>query len=236
MLRDGARGLRGTGQRIARVAIDVVFPPRCAGCGHRGTWVCDRCKGDVLLFERPWCPRCGSPKDAPCICAELSPALDLVRSAAWYHGWLRTAITSFKYEGESARAAHLANLADSLMPEFGADNVLVPVPLHPSRKRRRGYNQAERLAIEIGRSTGIAIEQVLRRTVPTTRQVGLTADQRGINVRGAFAVVAGTDVAGLRFVLIDDVFTTGATLGACAATLKSGGASWVGALTIARER
>jgi ComF family protein len=166
----------------------------------------------------------------------LSPALDLVRSAAWYQGWLRTAIASFKYEGESARAAHLSALAVSLVPEFGLDIVLVPVPLHTSRERRRGYNQAERLAVGIGRSTEIAIEQILRRTVSPARQVGLTADQRALNVRGAFAVVAGTDVAGLRFVLIDDVFTTGATLGACATTLKSGGAAWVGALTIARER
>jgi ComF family protein len=111
----------------------------------------------------------------------------------------------------------------------------VPVPLHARRERRRGYNQARLLARVAGRSAGIPIEEVLIRTRSTDQQVGLDADARRRNVRGAFAVRDGADISGRRFVLVDDVLTTGSTLGNCAETLVSGGAVWVGAVTLARE-
>jgi ComF family protein len=234
--RGDIRQVAELGRQASRVLVDVVFPPRCAGCGHRGVWVCSRCVAELPLIGDPACLRCGVPVDAVCICRELHPALEMLRSAGWYDGWLRSAITSFKYEGERARAAHLAAMTMPLLLDFGLDVELVPVPLHRSRERRRGYNQAQLLAKALGGSTGRNVEPMLLRTVATRRQVGLSAEERATNVNGAFAASAGLDLSGRRFALIDDVFTTGATLGECAATLTAAGASWVGALTIARDR
>lgn len=220
----------------SRAVVDLVYPARCAGCGHRGDWVCGACQQKTLTIEPPWCQRCGSGSSMPCRCNELSSDLDLVRSVAFYDGWLRSAISSFKYEGERARAEHLGLLAIPLLAEFSPPITLVPVPLHRSRQRRRGYNQAELLAVVIGRAAGFQVDKVVQRAVATRQQVGLSADERATNVKGAFALATGAAIHGRRFVLIDDVMTTGSTLGACAESLKSGGASWVGAVTIARDR
>lgn len=229
--------------RLANVALhasrsisDVVYPRRCAGCGHRGAWVCTLCVDTVPMIREIACWRCGVPPDVDCLCREIHPGLDMIRTAAWFEGWLRSAVTSFKYEGEKARAGHLAALAQHHMPAFGADVCLTAVPLHRSRERRRGYNQSALLASQLSQMSGVANERCLRRVVATRRQVGLSADERTINVRGAFALEPLATALGRRFVLVDDVFTTGSTLGECAETLKRAGAVWVGALTIARER
>ena len=143
---------------------------------------------------------------------------------------------AFKYEGESARATHLANLIAPNLSAFPSDSLLVPVPLHPTRERRRGYNQATLLARELGKSSGLAVAPALLRAVETRQQVGLSAAERAVNVRGAFTRSIGNDLAGQACILIDDVTTTGATLGACAEVLKGAGAGFVGALTVARDR
>jgi len=160
----------------------------------------------------------------------------MLRAAAAYQGWVRAAIISFKYEGERARSGHLGALATELLPAFGDNVSLVPVPLHPRRVRERGYNQAALLAEAIGRACGVRVERPILRAVATRRQVGLSANERAQNVIDAFLISPGSRLRDRRFVLVDDVVTTGATLGACARTLRSAGAAWVGALTIARER
>jgi ComF family protein len=224
------------GQNIVAPCVDALFPPRCAGCGRRGHWVCRYCAEELEQIIPPFCQRCGEPWGRACRCAHLAPSLDRVRSAAWYDGWLRTAIQHFKYEGEFARTEHLAELLQPLVSEFGQRVQLVPVPLHPSRRRQRGYNQAERVAKALARSSGCDVADVLERSRATIQQVGLPATERYLNVRDAFAVSGSASISGGRFVLIDDVMTTGATLGACASALHGAGASWVGALTVARER
>jgi ComF family protein len=159
----------------------------------------------------------------------------MVRSAVWYEGWVRPAIQAFKYEGEFARDRHLAELALPLLAEFGPNLLIAPVPLHPRRLKERGYNQSEKLALRISIATGLLITGALYREINTRHQVGLSGHERALNVRDAF-LVEGTDVAGRRVLLIDDVMTTGATLGACASALEDAGATWVSAITVARER
>lgn len=222
--------------RLREQAIDTVYPPRCAGCGRRGWWVCNECLPRAQALARPWCDRCGAPVNAEDGCAGLHPALRVVRSAVWYEGWPRKAITQFKYEGESARARHLAELLVPMVDDFPADAMLTPVPLHRRRERDRGYNQAAFLAEALARPTGRHTSQVLARAEETRQQVGLAAEQRRANVLGAFAIREGADARGRSFVLIDDVMTTGATLGECAAVLDRAGAAFVGALTVARDR
>ncbi|HEY7035933.1 MAG TPA: ComF family protein [Thermomicrobiales bacterium] len=217
-------------------AVEALYPRRCAGCGRRGYWVCADCDAALRRFARPWCDRCGAPPDLiPCRCTELPDALAIVRSVALDDGWLRSAVRSFKYAGESARADHLGALLLPLLADLPPFDALVPVPLHRQRERRRGYNQARLLAEAAAHTDSFRVEEPLLRTRPTHQQVGLDAEARRANVRGAFAVKTGTAVHGKQFVLVDDVLTTGSTLGNCAETLVAGGAAWVGAVTLARE-
>ena len=220
----------------ADAAVETVYPRRCAGCGRRGVWVCHYCDAALRPFARPWCERCGAPPlQIACRCAELAADLTVVRSAALDDGWLRAAVRSFKYSGETARTGHLAGLLPPWLADLPSFDALVPVPLHPRRERRRGYNQARLIANAVGSQAPIPVEEVLIRTRQTDQQVGLDAESRRANVRGAFEVKEGAEVGGRRFVLVDDVLTTGSTLGSCAATLIAGGALWVGAVTLARE-
>jgi ComF family protein len=229
------KSLRRVTGRVAVAGLDLLFPPRCAACGHRGVWVCARCLADFKPIHPPFCNRCGTPENRPCICARLPREIDWLRSAAWDEGWLRDAIRLFKYEGEFDRARQLTELALPFIAGFPRGVVLVPVPLHPDRERGRGYNQADKLACQLSRMSKIDLMPVLARVRATQQQVGLSAIERGENMVEAFRTVAGIQVEGRKFMLIDDVTTTGATLGACAGALKMSGASWVGGLTIARE-
>jgi ComF family protein len=109
------------------------------------------------------------------------------------------------------------------------------VPLHPSRRKQRGFNQTEKLAEELSRELAVPVLLALQRTRRTTPQVRLDAEGRQANVAGAFGLSPGNHVGGKRLILVDDVITTGATLGACAQVLHAAGASSVSVVTVARE-
>jgi ComF family protein len=109
------------------------------------------------------------------------------------------------------------------------------VPLHPSRRKQRGFNQTEKLAEALARELLVSVFFALQRTRKTTPQVRLDAEGRQANVLGAFALTLGSRVKGMRLLLVDDVITTGATLGACAEVLHAAGASSVSVVTVARE-
>lgn len=224
-----------------RTLLDLLFPPRCAGCGRRGHWLCPACAGHLRPLAPPWCERCGDPlrfasRDGLCApCRQGGPrALDWARAAYAFAGPLREAIHRFKYGGERARAAHLAGLllAWPALPPPGAA-LLAPVPLDAARRRARGYNQAEELARALAAVWALPLTTDLARTRPTRPQVGLDRAARRENVRGAFAWRGGP-LAARRVLLIDDVMTTGATAEECAVALKAAGATWVGLLALAR--
>ena len=160
-----------------------------------------------------------------------------IRSVAYSEGVLREAIHAFKYDGITALAAPLADLmADYWKDHPMAIDVAVPVPLHRSRERRRGFNQAVHLARELSARVGITVDEgILMRHRRTAAQVSLDVTERQQNVRDAFTCV-GQGAAGKDVLLIDDVCTTGSTLEACAVALRRGGARSVRALTLARAR
>ena len=216
--------------------LDVVYPRRCAGCGARGGWLCRRCEAEVPRFSPPLCAACGIPDVLGiCRCDELPPEIVRVRSIGAYGGWLRGAVVQVKYHGEWARASHLAPYLAHACADLLPVDAVVPVPLHPSRRKQRGFNQTEKLAGELSRSIAAPVSLLLQRTRRTTPQVWLDAGKRQANVDGAFALAPGGDVAGLRLLLVDDVITTGATLGACARVLHAAGATSVCVVTVARE-
>lgn len=164
--------------------------------------------------------------------------MGLVCAAGFYAGPLREAVHALKYNGRHGIGATLAGLlAPVAAPFIGADAVLVPIPLHPSRQRERGYNQARVLAVALGESLSCAVaDDVLRRIRPTPQQTGMSGPaERRANVQGAFAAEPDA-LAGKRIWLIDDVYTTGATLHAAAQALHAVGVREVHGAVIARAR
>lgn len=225
--------------RLGVAVREIVYPRRCAGCGARGSWACELCREDLELFEPPWCAGCGIPRRlGGCRCGDLPPGVTGARAVGPFAGWLRGAIIAFKYDDEADRAGHLAALMAERISDLAPSAVLVPVPLHPSRERQRGYNQSALIADGVAQALGWERIDPLRRTRATGQQAKLDAAARRTNVAGAFALAAGFDparVAGETVVLVDDVLTTGATLGACAAVLASAGAGCICVATLARD-
>ncbi len=209
-------------KHLLRSALDVLFPVRCVGCGRSGAYICVAC---LAKARRP-------PPGPP---PESGPLADVLTPFA-YEGVVRTAVQHLKYRGLRSLVPEMARpmaweLAVTVPPPF----TLVPVPLHPARRRERGFNQAELLARELARLLDAPLSTgALRRTKDTSSQVSTsTRAERLRNVREAFAATDGVD--GATVVLVDDVTTTGATLLAAAQALLSAGAARVYGLTFAHE-
>lgn len=219
--------------------LDLLLPARCGACGRLGQWLCPACRDSCRRLEEPLCPRCGVELpfvNSSCGCRARLRALRRLRAAAAYEGPLEKAIHRLKYEGWRPLARPLASLiADRVTVDGLAAAVLVPVPLHPARLRDRGFNQADLIAAELRRRLRLeAAPGRLVRLRDTPSQVGLDRLRRAANVLDAFAW-EGQDLDGAAVAVVDDVATTGATLEACAAALKRGGAGPVTGLTVGRR-
>lgn len=252
MLRDivqkSARVSRVQAGVVLRAFIAYVHPPVCAACGvltksHHA--LCVDCWRDLKLIERPFCEILGSPfgydPGEGAISPEAManpPAFDRLRSVALYEGVARQLVQDLKYRDRVDLAPMMAAwMMRAASAEIAAADAIVCVPLHRVRLFGRMFNQSAELARHLGRKSGKPfLPQVLIRKKRTTQQVGLTANQRLLNVRGAFAVpdAAADRVFGRRLILIDDVYTTGATVSAATTALKRAGAAEVTVLTFAR--
>jgi ComF family protein len=236
----------------ANVLVRALLSPECAACGGLlevplESPVCPGCWRGVAPIGAPACVCCGEPLLAGAAggprcrrCDARTPAFALARSAGRYDGPLRQIVHAFKFERRRVLARPLAALMRAAGGDVltGADAV-VPVPLHPWRAMRRGFNQADDLEAELG----LPVWRVLRRVRHGPPQSALPAGHRHDNVRAAFAVrpAALRMRPGGRFtlrnravVLVDDVMTTGATLDACSQALREAGVRRVAALTLAR--
>jgi ComF family protein len=196
--------------------------------------VCALCRSRWRTIPGPLCDRCGQPVlgGLACrICSGWSPGLGRVRSAVWLDDSARPAVHRLKYDGWWRVADAMAEAMRALEPLTGGVS-LIPVPLGSRRARERGYNQSERIATALGRLIGIPVRtDILRRVRETRTQTALTPEAREANLAGAFA---GVGAEGLGLVLVDDVFTTGATLVSAAAGLTAAGATSVDGITFAR--
>jgi len=231
--------MRGFAEVIGRVER-WLLPPACLLCEapvparQADALVCELCRSRWEPVTAPACPRCGQPGlgDLECrLCAAWPAGLERVRSAVWLRGSARDAVHHLKYEGWWRIAEALADAMRGLEPLTG-QVCLIPVPLGARRLRTRGYNQSARLATALGQRTGLPVRaELLVRHRETRTQTALTPEARQANVAGAFEA---RRAAGCSCVLVDDVFTTGATLAAAGAALRLGGAARVEAVTFAR--
>ena len=224
--------------RVKRTFLDLLFPPRCVGCRKVGGWLCSECRNAIELLRPPLCPHCGilTAEGKLCPrCQRASLQIDGVRSVAFFEGPMREAIHCFKYSNLQDLATPLGEMMVSYWQDVHLPaDVIVPVPLHARRLRERGYNQAALLARELGKGVGLPVlESALIRVRDTSPQVDLSAEERRENVHGAFHC-RDDRLVGESVLLVDDVYTTGATLEACSLALKQRGVRTAWALTLAR--
>lgn len=235
---------------VLRRLLHIVLPVECAGCGVALSndpvpFFCRSCWADISPIDGPVCPRCGRPFASPVAltfspdhscgsCRKNHPAYTSAWSLYPYTPPLRDALCLFKYRGKVALAEALGRLwRTSALPQ--QLDLLMPVPIHPSRLREREFNQSLLLADQLNRRLQIPLSfdnlVRLRFTVPQTE---LTRSARLKNLRRAFAVRRPDEVREKRILLIDDVFTTGTTVNECAQTLRKAGAADVYVYTLAR--
>ncbi|GAB4303086.1 MAG: ComF family protein [Desulfuromonadia bacterium] len=230
--------------------MDILLPPRCQGCGGVlettvPPHLCACCRQGAVPIISPLCPSCGIPfpdyggGDHLCgECLHSPPAYRFARSAFVYGGVIADLIHDLKYGKKTVRRRVLGELLLERLGEtvsrWGAD-ILVPVPLHPSRLRSRGFNQSLLLGEVIAPLLSLPIERsLLLRTRQTPSQTTLSRQQRLTSPKGSFALADPERVRGRSVLLLDDVMTTGGTLNECARVLVRGGAVEVSALTVAR--
>ena len=223
--------------RASRVALDLIFPPQCPICREYGELLCTWCVAMLPLAEQPRCTICWDDITAGSFCQNCvaaPPPFTSVRAPYAHEDGARNLVHQLKYDGLSSLAEPLASLMLDTCEPSDLD-LIVPVPLHPSRQRSRGYNQAALLARHISREGGVDIDirasRRVRKTKPLAQSMG--RDERREIVAGAFAAEAGR-VANRHILLVDDVVTTGATLAACSAALLDAGAATVRAVTFTR--
>ena len=232
--------MRGPLEKWWRTAGDLLFPPVCVHCGGLVEGgglrhLCARCEPLIALVQPPQCHVCGHPFDGEvhgerrCLhCAELAPAFGEGRTCVLLAGPARSLVHALKYH----RALHVLDdiavlvRATPRLADYLRGAVLVPVPLHPRKERERGYNQSRLLArcFAAAGGAGTRVEEPLRRVVDTPTQTALDRRTRQANLKNAFALRVGAAInTAERYVLLDDVFTTGSTLNACAAVFRRAG-------------
>ncbi|MFC2007623.1 ComF family protein [Chloroflexota bacterium] len=226
--------------KLKGIALDILFPKYCVGCGKEGGFVCPSCCQSLSRITPPVCPKCGKPQTDELLCHDCTDwqaSIDGIRSPLAFEGAIRQAIHQLKYRNLRALTSPLAVLLeDYLMANPLPAEVLVPVPLHPRRLRERGYNQSGHLARELGKliKTAVVDDCLVRQRHTSPQATTSNVEERRSNISDAFTC-NDHRLQGKQVLLIDDVATSGATLDACAAAVKASGAASVWGLVMARE-
>ena len=228
----------------------LFFPRECVHCGvlldyRNRDYLCGGCRDLLETVVGPLCERCGEPLEITAtgpvtcpVCRKNPPAFRRARSALYFSGPGESLVRAYKYSAHP----YLSEAALRLLQDGGERwyawrdyDLVVPVPLHPRKARERGFDQSAILASGLSRKTGIPLgKRALSRVRYTETQTRLKRPERRENIGGAFSAPAPDRVRGASILLVDDVYTTGATVNECAATLMKAGAENVDVLTLAR--
>jgi competence protein ComFC len=233
--------------RLGAIA-SLLYPPVCVICraSVRATeYLCDQCEAKVVRIVAPFCRKCSEPFEGAITdeftcanCAHRTIHFDAAVAEYRSRGIVRQIIHDFKYGHQIYLRQPVARwlraaFDDARLRDCRFD-IIIPVPLHPTRQRERGFNQASLLAELLSAQVSIPSKLLLERIRYTTTQTALDRAERMENLHNAFRLRKNVDVRGLRVLLIDDVLTTGSTLSECARILKRAGAISVHAATAAR--
>lgn len=233
--------------KIFSTLIDMSYPlkPKCLFCGSQENinyfGLCKYCVSLLPYISKPVCTRCGKPyshgvsHDACSLCLNTEMYFEKGYTVFEFSGIVQNTLYRLKYGGET----ELADVFGKLMADYAAElkehiNLIIPVPLHIEKLKKRGFNQSWLICKALGREWGIdSSDKALVRSRYTESQINLSKKQRLSNVRGAFALNSRFKIQGKSVLIVDDIMTTGSTLNECSRMLKSGGASHVYALTAA---
>ena len=220
--------------------LDLLFPPRCAVCDSvlpilpegLKSRICPGCQKELHYVKEPFCMKCGKPLHSESgeycdDCRKRKHFFSSGRSLFIYQGRIKESMYRFKYAGRREYAVFFAEEALKMRSSWirsVSPDLIVPVPLHPSRRRKRGYNQAEDFAGELSRLSGIPVDRFLVQRIKRTRPMkGLTEDQRRENVKCAFSALPNRyprKKRPLRILLVDDIYTTGSTADAVCSAIR----------------
>lgn len=240
----------GRAQSWLSAGLGLIYPEVCQLCRQQRALaqnglVCDDCRAQVRFIRPPFCDRCGLPFEGDLTtrfecanCKELDYHFSFARSAVAAKTVVLEAIHKYKYSHATWFEPFLAGLlVQEAVPALREQgwHLIMPVPLHGLKLREREFNQAARLARFLAGAAKIPLdEKSLQRVTPTQTQTHLSRQERARNMHGVFAVKNGASLKGRKIILVDDVFTTGATTNDCARALKGAGAAEVAVWTVAR--
>lgn len=213
-------------KKIFDYILDLLFPKFCVGCDKEGTWLCDKCRAKIILVKKPTCPNCLTltKKGQFCPrCQKDTHLTGLIVAAYYKEGPLKEAIHTYKYDGVFDLSHDLGKILVEVLKKqkLSKKLVIVPVPLHHKRQAKRGFNQAELLAKYICANFDWEMNKKLVRFRQTQKtQAELSGQARRKNVRNIFCWQGKTELRNKSIILVDDVYTTGATLDECAKVLK----------------
>lgn len=230
-----------TMNKYIKAFLDLIFPPQCAGCGKLGVLdICDDCMDHISYYPSAYCDICGTPNKTGGICEAcrmIKPLFEKARSASIYDEVMKNIIHHLKFGGGKDVAEKLSKLLVNMLKTSGDDylsvDIVVPVPLSNARIKERGYNQTEELAKYVSLSLNKPLmTDILIKKTDTKHQVDLQRHERLLNLKGAF--YADTRVKGKNILLIDDIYTTGATANETTKVLKEAGADKIFFVSLAR--
>lgn len=232
--------------RIKEYALDLLFPPRCLHCQthldemEKGSWLCLTCENHIIIYTTIFCSVCGArlPENKK-ICHKSSSYL--LAAATKYDGPIRSLIRQFKYHGWPSLSKKIRKYLEKYIKNSNltAKNYLIiPIPLHSDKLKERSFNQAELLSVEIADLLGLKMNKdVLTRIKKTSAQAELKDyEKRKDNLAGAFGIEHSEQIAGKNLILVDDVFTSGATMNEAVRVLRKAGAKKIIAFVIAKTR
>ena len=224
--------------------VEFFYPTHCLVCGQAGKIVHEGCRAELPYVAEPFCHTCAMPleerrcESSLCAMPQSWRALDGLRSVFWHSGGGQEAVLRLKYRGVRSLREWAGQEAAAALDRFGLSgnfDLVLPVPLHLQRERKRGYNQAALVAEPFARLSGLTYQAGwLTRDRYTQSQLAVSGRDRFYNVRNAFGW-QGPEIKNLKIVLFDDVCTSGSTLNECARVLKANGAAEVWGFTLTRE-
>lgn len=231
-------------ENIKKLILDLIFPIACVNCKKEGELFCNNCVNKVEVFNKPYCPVCrfrlagqsnSEANDQHKNCRRKNNLKKLIAAASYNDPLIKNLVEIYKYQFVSILAQPLASLLIKSISSLSEKNkyVIIPVPLHRKRLQWRGFNQAELLAKNLTNYFNIEFSNALTRTKETIPQVQLNFEERTLNIKNAFSINLNENLKGKIVLLIDDVYTSGATMNECAGLLKKAGAKEIWGCVVA---